>query len=442
MNSQDPRPSLRVVDIISLTVGTVIGVGIFRAPGSVANGIDSETAVLLLWLAGGLVSIVGALVYAELASAFPSAGGEYHFIGKAFGRQMAFMYAWGRATVILPGSIAVLALTFGDYMTHLLPLGEHSTTLWALFAALACTGINFAGIRRALLAQGLLLLADALCLGALIAAPFFINAAPAASAATTNAATLSPNWGLAMVFVLFTYGGWNEAAYVSAEARDRQRGVLWGLVIGLTVITALYLAVNYAYLKGLGLAGLAQSATPAASLLEAAFGPMSRTLVSAFIALSALKSVNATVFFGARTYFALGRDLSGLRWLGDWEGQGGPRRALLVQAVITLSLIGLSALAHDGFTAAVEFTAPAFWFFILLVSLAIFRLRGHPDRKPGFLVPGYPVLPLVFTAASAWLLYSSVSYHGMSSLVGVGYLLCGLVPMSLLLRPRRAEAGA
>ena len=440
MNSLDPRPSLRVVDIISLTVGTVIGVGIFRAPGSVAGTLESETAVLLMWLAGGAISIVGALVYAELASAFPSAGGEYHFIGKAFGRQVAFMYAWGRATVILPGSIAVLALTFGDYMTHLLPLGERSNIWWALFAAVLCTGINFAGTRRALLAQGVLLLADALCLGALIAAPFFIDSVPPAAAAAPTSGVLSSNWGLAMVFVLFTYGGWNEAAYVSAEARDQRRGVLWGLVIGLTLITLLYLAVNVAYLKGLGLAGLAQSATPAAALLDAAFGPMSRTLVSAFIALSALKSVNATVFFGARTYFALGRDLAGLRWLGDWEGQGGPRRALLVQAVITLSLIALSAMTHDGFTAAVEFTAPAFWFFILLVSLAIFRLRGHADRQPGFLVPGYPVLPLVFTLASAWLLYSSVSYHGLSSLVGLGYLLCGLVPMSLLLRPRRAAA--
>ena len=211
------------------------------------------------------------------------------------------------------------------------------------------------------------------------------------------------------------------------------------LLLGLGAVTLLYLLVNAAYLYGLGHAAVAASTTPAADLFRRAFGANSGTLLGGIVAFSCMKSINATIFFGARSSYALGRDWRVFGWLGHWHETGAPRRAIALQALVSLALIGLAALTRNGFQSIVEFTAPVFWLFILLVALSLFVLRHkRPELPRAFKVPLYPLVPALFAANAAWLLWSSLSYTGYGALVGVGFLAVGIVPM--LLEPAAAAA--
>ena len=217
---------------------------------------------------------------------------------------------------------------------------------------------------------------------------------------------------MCLVFVLLTFGGWNESAYVSAELRGGPRTMVWVIVASMAALTAIYLLVNLALLMGLGLKGLASSKTAASDLLGLAFGPWAHKALGLFVAIAALTSINATMIVGARTNFAVGRDWNALRKLGQWQLQlGSPRQALWMQALISIALILLGTQEADGFSAMVEFTAPVFWGFLFMVGLSVIWLRqtdGQTERP--FKVPLYPLLPLIFCGACAWLTYSSITY--------------------------------
>ncbi len=430
-----PERTLSTRDATALVVGIVIGAGIFKFPALVAGMAGSQMMVYALWLAGGLVSIVGALCYAELATAFPNAGGDYHFITRAFGRHLSFLFAWARATVITTGSIALLAFVLGDYASNLVPLGEHSSAIWAALVVIALTVLNWFGIREGKTTQNVLTCFEVAGLVAIVVAGLFVAepAAPVAATVTATAPTMPAGsaMGLAMVFVLLTYGGWNEAAYMSAEVKDRRRGILRALVIGLLLVTALYLLVNFAYLRGLGLAGVSGSKVVASDLLARAWGPGSATLMSLMVIVASLTSINATMLVGARSNYALGRDWKLFSWLGGWHFSGVPRSALLVQSAISLVLVGFGAATRKGFETMVDFTAPVFWFFFLLTGIALMVLRRtEANVERPFRVPLYPLLPLVFCASAAWLLYSSLAYTGVGALAGVGVLLAGALVLA------------
>jgi basic amino acid/polyamine antiporter, APA family len=428
--SNSPRATLSVRDAIAITIGIVVGAGIFRTPSLVAGAAESQTMVLLAWGAGGAISLVGALCYAELAAAYPNAGGDYHFLHRAFGRRLAFLYAWARLAVIQTGSVALLAFVFGDYASELLALGPYSSAIYAAAAVVIITAVQWMGVRASAGVQFWLTMLEIAGLVAVIVAGLIV--APAAAA--TPAASETTGFGLMMVFVLLTFGGWNEAAYVSAELKDTRRRMPAVLVVSLLIITALYLLANAAYLRGLGLGGVAGSQAVAADLMRIAFGPAGASLVSVFVAVAALTSANATVFTGARTAYALGRDHPRLAVLGQWdERAGAPRNGLVLQGAAALALVVLGAFARDGFKLAVEYTAPVFWTFFLLVGLALFRLRQlEPHAERPFRVPLYPVLPAVFVLTNSYLLYSSLAYTGRGALLGVAILALGgllLIPL-------------
>lgn len=442
-----PARALTTADAVFVIVGIVIGAGIFKSPSLVAANSGSEPVMLLMWLAGGVVALIGALCYAELASTYPSTGGDYHFLLRAFGRGPAFLFAWARLSVMQTGSIALLAFVFGDYATEILPLGPHSTVIYAALVVIALTGVNLLGIREgkgtqrlftSLEVAGVLIVIGA---GLLLAGTLTPEtpAAAAQSDAPEHGGT-STAIGLAMVFVLLTFGGWNEAAYVSAELKDARRRMAPVLVASLLLITALYLLANAAYLRALGLAGVAGSDAVAADLMRLAFGAPGATLVSLFVAVAALTSANATVFTGARTAWALGRDHPRLAALGRWDERAAtPRNGLLLQGAAALALVGLGAFARDGFQLAVEYTAPVFWGFFLLVGVALIRLRMiEPHAERPFRTPLYPLLPGVFIVTNAYLLYSSLAYTGRGALLGLAVLAAGgllLIP----LRTRKTE---
>ena len=439
-----PKPSLSVFDACTMIVGLIVGAGIFGTPAIVAGAMDNETMIIAVWIAGGVFSIIGALCYAELATAFPSAGGEYHFIQRAYGRSLAFLYGWARMTVIVAGSIAVFAYLFGDYMSRVINLGEYSSAIYAALVVFVLTAVNYRGIREGKTTQNIFTVLEVGGLLLIIVAGLFLAAPPAPPPAAVAGASGGPWYlgaglGTAMLFVLFTYGGWNDAAYISAEVRDRERNMVRALLIAITVVAVLYVLITLAFLKGLGLHAMARSDAVAADLLKAVWGGGGEKLISIMIAIAALTSVNGSIIVGARSNYALGRDWPMFRYIGQWhQASGSPRNAMVVQGAIALALVGLGAFQKAGFKGLVEYSLPVFWGFFLLIGIAIFVLRAkEPDAPRPFKVPLYPVLPAIFVCMCGYLLYSSLTYHKGHALVGLGVLAVGAV---LLFFARGREA--
>jgi amino acid transporter len=437
-----PAQILSLGDATAIIVGLIIGAGIFKAPSMVASGSGGEIAMILCWIAGGALSLVGAMCYAELATAFPSVGGEYHFIGRAFGRTPAYFYAWARMTVIVAGSIAVFAFVFGDYCARLFSLGAHSSAIYAVLIIVILTVVNIAGLTAGKTTQKIF--TALLVVGLVIVLAVGLSLAPEvpAAPATHGSPTSWSGIGLAMIFVLFTYGGWNDGAYISAEVRDRERNMSRSLFLSIGLVTLLYVLVNLAYVKGLGFAAVSKSDAVAADLLARAWGTAGEKLISVLVALATLTSINGSMIVGARSNYALGREWPFLRWLGHWdEASGSPRNAYLVQGAIALALVGLGTIQRHGFQTLVDFTAPVFWSFFLLTGVSLFALRArYPDAPRPYRVPLYPVTPAVFVASCAYMLYSSIAYTGKGALVGVGVLAVGAVVMLFASRGRK-EAG-
>jgi len=458
-----PRETLGAREAVAIVVGIVIGAGIFKAPSLVAMNTSSPGWMLFAWVLGGVISIVGALCYCELATAYPSAGGDYHFLHRAFGRHVSFLFAWSRFAVITTGSIALLAFVFGDYMSQVLPIGPWSAATWGAASILVLTWLNVRGVRQGAFTQVLLtgievtglvlvfvagLVAWSQGLGASSPAAL---AAAAPAAASPAAAFSLPAFGLAMVFVLLTFGGWNEAAYISAELRDRQRNMLRVMVGSLLLVTLLYVGANWAYMAGLGLGGMAKSQAVAADLLKITFGKPGEVAISLMVAVAALTSINATMIVGARSNFAAGRDWEALGKLGVWvDDRGTPVNALIVQGAFALLLMLLGIATGGGFSTMVEYTAPVFWLFFLLAGLSLFVLRiREPDTPRPYKVPLYPLLPLVFCAACAYMLQASLGYVGGNTFlgvnaawVGVAVLAAGVVLMGAISRGSPARGAA
>ncbi len=433
-----PRQTLTLKDAVAITVGIVVGAGIFRTPSMVAANAGSETAVLLIWLAGGMVTLIGALCYAELATSYPHPGGDYHYLTRAYGKPLAFLYAWSRITVVQTGAVALLAFIFGDYASQLLSLGQHSTPIYAALLVTALTALNVAGVRQGSRTQNWLTTVEVLSLVLVIVAGLLLTAAPETAApAGPQAQAPAAAFGLALVFVLLTYGGWNEAVYVSAEVKQPRKNIARALLISIAVITGLYMLVNWAYLRGLGLQGLAGSEAAAADLMRRAAGERGARFVSLLVAVSALTSANATVITGARTNYALGRDFRLFDFLGRWhERANTPTNALLVQGAIALVLVFAGSFAREGFVTMVEYTAPVFWLFFFMVGLSLIVLRfKEPEVERSFRVPLYPITPILFCAACAYMLQSSLVYTGVGALAGVVVLVAG-VPVLLAARQR------
>ncbi len=433
----EPQQVLNLFDAIALIVGIVVGAGIFSFPSLVAGNTSSSTMFLTLWILGGVVSLIGAMCYAELATTFPSAGGDYHFLKRAFGNRLAFLFAWARMTIIQTGSVAILAFVFGDYVTQLYNLGEFSPMIYAALVISLMTVINIIGIQFGAGAQKLLTTLQLIGILTIIVAGFFFalaETAAAAPAATTSGSS-SVSIGLAMVFVLLTFGGWNEAAYISAEMRRGSRQIARALIGGIFIITALYVLINLAYLNVLGLEGIAASKAVAGDVMRLTFGEGAAWLIGVMVAIAALTSINATIFTGARTNFALGRDFSLFKLLGRWNGRAdAPINAFIVQGIISLGLVGLGMWTRDGIQTIVDYAAPVFWFFFLLVGISVFVLRHkEPDVERPFRVPLYPLTPIIFCLTSCYLLYSSLTYaladenKRWGGIVGIGVLLIGAI---------------
>ena len=437
-----PLKTLSVVAGASFLIGIVIGIGIFRTPSLVATFTGSETLFIAAWALGGVIMFAGALCYAELGSAHPNAGGEYHFLSRAYGPSVGVLFAWARCTVIQTGAIAAVAFVYADYASNIIPLGSYGAAIHAVLAVAVLTGVNLIGTPESARAQIALTTLTVIALLAVIVAGFSSAGALASSPAPTDGPSFGM-FGLAMVFVLLTYGGWNEAAYLSGELKDVRRNMARTLMLGTAVVVALYLLANLAYLNVFGMEGLRKSSAVGADLMRIVAGDASAIVFSLIVCVCALSTLNATIFTGARGYYALGRDVPLVRKLGVWEERGDkPANALLLQCVISLALLLFGSVTRDGFEAMVAYTAPVFWLFLLLVAISIFVFRSRSGAAGlPYRMPLYPVPALLLAAAAAWMIYSSLAYAGLGSWVGVAVLIAG-IPLALLARQGRAAAEA
>lgn len=424
MLASRPARHLGLCDAISVMVGIVVGAGIFESPPMVAANVPGPVSLLLVWALGGALALVGALCYAELAAAYPRSGGDYVYLSRAYGPWLGFLYGWTELTVIRSGSIAAMAFVFADYAARLLPLGSHAPAVYATALVVALSVVNAVGVRRGAAAQNAL---TACKIGGLLLIAAFGLLAPLEAEARPAPTAASGSLALALIFVLWTYGGWNESACVAAEVREPQRNIPRALLLGTGLITLVYVGINGIFLYGLGFERLQTSQAVAADLLAGALGAPGATLMALLVAVSAAGAVNGQIFTGARIGSALGGDHRLLSPLGAWSARfGTPATALAVQGGITLVLIAAFG-SRDGFEALVKYTAAVFWLFFLLTGVALFVLR-HRDRdhpRP-YAVVGYPVTPLLFCASSAYMLHGALSSAPVESLWGGAIVLSGL----------------
>lgn len=436
-----PARHLSIVDAVCVVIGIVVATGVFKTPQLVALNTAGPWTMLTAWALGGLLCLCGSLTYAELSAACPGVGGEYLYLSRSFGQTVGFMFVWARMTVIQTGAIAALSYVFGDYVTRMMGWGPQGAMYCALTAVAALTAFNALGLRVSKWAQNALTVAKVVGLLAIIVIGLAYGKAPLASggAGAEFSDVLFGKgggaFGLAMVFVLYTFGGWNEAAYVAGELRGRGRSMLWVLIAGSVLITLLYMGVNVAFLRILGFEGIGSSGAVAADAVATVLGERGALAVSVLVAVSALGAIDGCIFTGSRAIYAWGNDYPAFRALGRWNGRvGAPVVALAAQGAVALILILLPGLSDTlagklgrGFESAVEYTAPVFWAFLLLTGLAVFVLRFRlptADRPLGSWVG--LVMAIVLCVMSAYMLYSSLVYTRIGSLVGVGVLLAGL----------------
>ncbi|WP_439545912.1 APC family permease [Sandarakinorhabdus sp.] len=444
MSSAAPRRILGPFAAASVVVGMVVGAGIFRSASLVAATLQNDVLVLAAWAVGGVFALCGALVYAELASTFPHPGGDYRFLRLAYGPLPAFLFAWSRFAVIFSASAALLAFVAADYIAELVPMSAGARGGVAALAIVTLTALNLAGVKRSTGGQMVLVTGDVIALLALgIAAASLI-----ASGTPPLAPTMAPQpfgaaaFGQAMVFVMLAFGGFNDAATLSAEVRT-PRDMTRAMVGGMALVTTLYCLANWAYLAGLGGAGLAASNAPAAALMARAFGPVGQVVMVVFVTCAALAIVNALVIVGGRTLYAVAGDEPALARLAAWdEAAGVPRVAIWAQCGLSLCLVAWGSLS-SGFAQMVDFLSPVFWLFLSLTGPALIILRR---RAPGvarpFQVPLYPLVPLLFTGGCLFVLQSSVRYVGLQgSLISFGVLAAGLLLRVLLKAPAPLQRG-
>lgn len=422
MAPSGPRRELGLLDTTCLIVGIIVGTGIYQVAPDVARGTGGPWGLLGIWALGGALSLCGALGYAELASAYPQEGGDYVYLTRAYGPAAGFLFGWLQLVVARPGDIAIMAFAFATYARAIWnPWPGHRFTLqaYALAAVAALTAIHLAGVRASRWTQNLLTIVKFLgLLGiALAACARGTGHAPGALQAPLP-------FSVALILVLFTFGGWNEMAFVAAEVRNPGRNLIRAMVLGTGAVTGLYLAVTLAFLRVLGFQGLSASGAVAAEAFGRALPALGGKVLSALICVSALGALGGIVFTGARISYAVGRDHRTFRPLAAWNDRAGaPRQALLFQGLVAACLI----VSLGAFVDTLIYTAAAVYAFYLATSLAVIVLRRREPAVPRpYKVTAYPVPTLVFCAVCLFLIQGAVAYRPRTAAVAFGLMALGL----------------
>ena len=413
---------------VMLVIGGVIGVGIFVNPAVVARSLHSPALALTVWVLGGGLALLGAVVYAELAARIPETGGEYAYLSKTFGPLAGFLFGWTTLLVVQSGGMAAVAIVFSKNLNVLAGGGlPENLVVVVTLASLAL--VNCLGVKAGNGVQGFLGLLKLVAIGALIFTGIFI-AHPVASHAHVDAATPADFIkliGAAMIPVVFSYGGWQTSNMVAGEIKDPARNLGRALVIGVLAVIGLYLLVNIACLRALGIDDLSATLTPAADVLRRTAGPIGGGLAAGAIALSALAFMSQSILTGPRVSFAMARDGLFFRKVAEIaEGSRTPVIAIVLQAVWT----GILALTGKYEQILSYVTAMNFLFFGLTAScLFVHRYREkRMGLHTGFRTPWHPITTGLFVLGCAIIVGASFWAYPVNSLIGYGIMLLGIPP--------------
>jgi amino acid transporter len=432
------RRSLHLPDATALVIGCVIGAGIFRTAAPIAGQLHSPGWVMAVWAAGGLISFCGALCYAELGAAYPKTGGDYVYIRKAYGPAAGFLFGWTKLFTERVGTIAVLGFVFAEYAASALGLSSIQTKELATLGILLLTWANIAGIHIGKGVQNLLTAVKLCALLMIIGVGLSIAPAPAAAAApapaisSLNFSTLQA-FGVALVFVLWTYGGWTESAYVAEEIHDPHRNLPWSILLGLAVVTLLYLTVNWVYMRVIPLSEMPEKPLVAAEVMRQGLGPTGATVTSLMIASSAFGALNGYILTSGRILLAVGQDhplFSRLAVIHPVFMT--PARALAFNAAIGVLLVWVGT-----FDQIVTYSTVVISVFFAMAALAVIVLRVRDPKTPRpYRVWGYPVTPVLFVLALG-LFVANIAWTQPKETL-LGFLLAGLgLPVYLMSREKR-----
>lgn len=468
---EEIKPHIGVFDGVSIIAGIVIGVGIFKAPLMVYSNVSSPWVGLAVWFLGGVLAFIGALCFAELASAYPRSGGDYVYLTRAFGPFTGFMFGWAQITVLFTGSIGVMAFVFADYFIQLFHPGNgngdinvvQSHELWGTTLAILSTALltilHIAGLILGKAVQNILTSFKVVGLTLIVLVGVLWGNGLEAATAVGESTPPQTSIGFALIMVLYAFGGWNDAALISSEVKDPSRTIVRILLLGTGGVCAIYLLINLGYIWGLGFENLRTSATPATDLVRMVAGNHAGQLMAILVSISALGAMHGLIYTGSRIYAVLGEDFKVFRFLSYrhtkaqtplWAlGALGGGTIFLTVVVGTqagrLVMDRMSKLISGAtipwetyggrFETLVSGTAPVFWFFFLLTGISVFVLRHkEPETPRPFRIPLYPVTPFVFCATSGYMLYSSIQWAKWLTLLGVLPLFAGVLGYAVLMK--------
>jgi APA family basic amino acid/polyamine antiporter len=425
------KRALGPFDATMVVIGGIIGSGIFINPYLVARQLDTPWLVLGAWIAGGAVAIIGALAYAELASLLPRAGGQYVYLRDAWHPVVGFLYGWALLFLIETGAIAAVAIVFAEYTLRLTGSTGVSSGPLAIAAIVVVTAINYIGVKPGSRVLNVFVVLKVAALAVLILFAWFTPAAPgwmtAGRTDTTPSDALA--FGTALIPILFAYGGWQVACYVAEEMREPERHLPRSLIVGTLAVVLIYVLVNVAYLRTLGLDGLAATTTPAADAAGRWLGANGERFVAAAIAISTFGFLNLSVLAPSRVYYAMAADGAFFPALSRLHPRfGTPGAAIVLQSswAIVLALTGRYGELLD----TVVF---ADWIFFGLSVASLFVLRPRLGAKAGYKMPGYPWLPALFVFVAVVVVFSTIRQSPVRSAIGGALLLAG-VPIYYLFK--------
>jgi APA family basic amino acid/polyamine antiporter len=429
----DLRRSLGLPQATAMVVGIIIGASIFVQPSEITRQMPSVTGIVLVWLAAGVLTLFGALVCAELTSAIPRTGGVYVFLKESYGPSLGFLWGWAMFWSMHTGIIAAVATVFARYTAVFLPLDVAGQRLTAVALIVVLSIANYLGVKHGGLIQTVFTAAKLLAIAVLIAAGIAWSGEPGAVGGAVGGLQTNPPYVpsdavtlrgfiLAIAAGLFAYGGWHMVTYAAGETKDATRTIPRALLLGTLIVTACYAGLNAIYLQVLPLEAVRASTRVAADAADVLLGGGGASLMAALVMVSTFGAANGIVLTGPRVYYSMAQDGTLFKWMGAIHPTfGTPHRAIVVQAVWA-SVLALTN-TYGALFSRVIYTE---WIFFALMAAGLMRLRGRPDYKPVYRIWGYPVVPLLFIAASLVIVVMQIVAVPWDSALGLGMVLIGL----------------
>ncbi|MFH1247563.1 MAG: amino acid permease [Candidatus Omnitrophota bacterium] len=428
-------------DSIAITIGIVIGVGIFRVPAEVAKYLTSPGLIILAWFVAGIICLLGALCYSELSSSFPQTGGNYIYLRESYGRGVGFLFGWTELLVVRTGSIAAVAFISGQYLQSFLALDKLPVKLIATSVVFILSFINILGLRPGKIFQNLSTLAKTLALIAIIILGLssregsLSNFLPILGTVDKKILT---SFGLALIPILWTYGGWHESTFVTEETKDYRHSLPFSLITAIFIITFIYIAINLVYIYLIPVREIASSELIASNVMQILYGAKGRKILEILVIISSLGCINGMIITGSRVTYAMAKDNPIFRYLGEIDRKHSvPSRSILINAIWTTLLI-----IWGTFNQLLFFTGIAVWLFFALAVAGIFILRyKFPHVERPFKVWGYPIVPAVFVLICAALAINTLFFYPIESLLGLCLMISGVPVFILSQRRKEKETG-